>query len=109
MCQFKYTHHSYGHALPKLEEPNDPSCKLCVPVLVALTYYHDQPTQICIENSFKQPPIWMFRSRRPLGPESLRDAEDIAHTHAQDLVHFEEVMDRLGVKTLHIYMHGTSI
>ena len=44
-----------------------------------------------------------------MGPESSRDAEDIAHTYAQDLVHFEEVMDQLGVKTLHIYMHATYI
>ena len=102
MCQFKYTHHSCGHTLPKLEEPNDPSCTLCVPVLVALTYYHDQPTQICIENSFQQPPIWMFRSCRPVDPESSIGAEDIAHTHAQDLIHFEEIMDQLGVRTLHI-------
>ena len=96
MCQFKYTHHSCGHTLPKLEEPNDPSCKLCVPVLVALTYYHDQPTQICIENSFQQPPR-MPRPCRSIGPDSSRDAEDIAHTHAQDLIHFEEIMDQLGV------------
>ena len=64
MCRFKYTHHSCGHTLLKLEEPNDPSCKLCVPVLVALTCYPDQPTQICVENSFQQPPIWLFRSCR---------------------------------------------
>ena len=43
-----------------------------------------------------------------MGPESLRDAEDIAHTQAQDLVHFEEVMDELG-NTLHLYMHATYI
>ena len=82
MCQFKYTHHSCGHTLPKFEEPNDPSCKLCVPVLVALKYYHDQPTQVYIENSFQQPPIRMPKPYRPMGPESLRDAEDTAHTHA---------------------------
>ena len=97
MCQFKYTHHSCGHTLPKLEEPNDPSCKLCVPVLVALKYYHDQPTQVCIENSFQQPPIRMPRPCRPIGPESLRDTEDTAHTHAQDLTHFEGIMEQLGV------------
>ena len=96
MCQFKYTHHSCGHTLPKLEEPNDPSCKLCVPVLVALKYYHDQPTQVCIENSFQQPPIRMPRPYRPMGPNSLSDAEDTAHTHAQDLTHFEGIMEQLG-------------
>ena len=97
MCQFKYTHHSCGHTLPKLEEPNDPSCKLCVPVLVALKYYHDQPTQVCIENSFQQRPMRMPRPCRPIGPESLRDTEDTAHTHAQDLTHFEGIMEQLGV------------
>ena len=97
MCQFKYTRHSCGHTLPKLEEPNDPSCKLCVPVLVALKYYHDQPTQVCIENSFQQAPIRMPRPCRPIGPESSSDAQDTAHTHAQDQSHFEEVMTQLGV------------
>ena len=97
MCQFKYTHHSCGHTLPKLEEPNDPSCKLCVPVLVALKYYHDQPTQVCVENSFQLAPIRMPRPCRPIGPENLSDAEDVAHTHAQDQRHFEEIMDQLGV------------
>ena len=96
MCQFKYTHHSCGHTLPKLEEPNDPSCKLCVPVLAALKYYHDQPTQVCIENSLQQPPIRMPRPCRPMGPNNLSDAEDTAHTHAQDLTHFERIMEQLG-------------
>ena len=97
MCQFKYTQHSCGHTLPTLEEPNAPSCKLCVPVLVALKYYHDQPTQVCIENSFQQPPIRMPRPCRPMGPSSLSDAEDIAHTNAQDQSHFEGIMNQLGV------------
>ncbi len=97
MCQFKFTRHSCGHTLPKLEEPDDPSCKLCVPVLVALKYYHDQPTQICIENSFQQPPMRMPKPCLPIGPNRLRDAEDIAHTHAQDRRHFEGIMDQLGV------------
>lgn len=44
MCQFKYTRHSCGYTLPKLEETHDPSYKLYVPVLIALKYYHDQPT-----------------------------------------------------------------
>ena len=119
MCQFKYTHHSYAHTLPKLEEPSDPSCKLCVSVLVALKYYHDQPTQtpsdsscrlcvpglvalkyyhdqpmqVCIENSFQQRPVRMPKLCRPMGSESLRDAEDTAHTHAQDLTRFEGIME----------------
>ena len=97
MCQFKYTRHSCGHTLPKLEDIHDPSCKLCVPVLVALKYYHDQPTQICIENTFQQPPLRMPKPCRPIGPNSLGDAEDFAHIHAQNRRDFEETMDHLGV------------
>ena len=97
MCQFKYTRHSCGHTLPKLEEPDDPSCKLCVPVLVALKYYHDQPTQICIENSFQQPPMRMPKPCLPIGPDLLRDTEENVHTHARDRRHFEGIMDQLGV------------
>ena len=97
MCQFKYTHHSCGHTLPKLEDIHDPSCKLCVPVLVALKYYHDQPTQICIENTFQQPPLRMPKPCRPIGPNSLGDAEEFAHTQAQDRREFEKIMDHLGV------------
>ena len=50
MCQFEYTRHSCGHTLPELEENHDPSCKLCVPFLVALQYDHDQPMHECIGN-----------------------------------------------------------
>ena len=97
MCQYKYTRHSCGHTLPKLEETHDPSCKLCVPVLVALKYYHDQPTQICIENTFQQPPLRMPKPCRPSEPNSSGDAEEIAHIYARDQTRFERIMDHLGV------------
>ena len=32
-----------------------------------------------------------------MGPSSLSDAEDIAHTNAQDQSHFEGIMNQLGV------------
>ncbi len=97
MCQFKYTRHSCGHTLPKLEETHDPSCKLCVPVLVALKYYHDQLTQVCIENTFQQPPIRIPKPCRAIEPNSSGDAEEIARTYARDRRQFEGIMDELGV------------
>ena len=97
MCQYKYTRHSCGHTLPKLEETHDPSCKLCVPVLVALKYYHDQPTQICIENTFQQPPLRMPKPCRQIGTNSLGDTEESTHIYTQDQTRFEEIMDHLGV------------
>ena len=71
--------------------------KLCVLVLVALKYYHDQPTQICVENTFQQPPLRMPKPCRQIGPNSSGDAEEIAHTHAWDQTRFERIMDYLGV------------
>ena len=97
MSQFKYTLHSCGHTLPKIEEIHDPSCKLCVPVLVALKYYHDQPTQVCIENALQQPPIRMPKPCRPIGTNTLGDPEEIELIHARDRRYFEGTMDHLGV------------
>ena len=71
--------------------------KLCVPVLVALKYYHDQPTQICIENTFQQPPLRMPKPCRAIGPNRFGDTEEIAHTYAQDQARFEGIIDHLGV------------
>ena len=70
MCQYKYTQHSCGHIIQKLEENYDASCKLCVPVLVALKYYHDQPTHECLENARPQPPLRIPKPCRPAGPET---------------------------------------
>ena len=97
MCQFKYTRHSCGHTLPKLEEPDDPPCKLCVPVMVALKYYHDQVTQICVENALEQPPLRIPKPCRPIGPNSFGETEEIAHAYARDQSHFEGIMNQLGV------------
>ena len=97
MCQFKYTRHSCGHTLPKLENPQDPSCKLCVPVMVALKFYHDQVTQVCIENALQQPPLRMPKPCRPVAPNSLGEAEETARIYARDQTRFEDIMNRVGV------------
>ena len=100
MCQFKYTRHSCGHTLPKLEATHNPSCKLCVPVMVALKYYHDQVTQVCIENALQQPPLRMPKPCRPVAPNSLGEVEETAHIHTRDQTRFEEIMDRVGVNSV---------
>ena len=97
MCQFKYTRHSCGHILPKLEVNQDPSCKLCVPVLVGLKYYHDQPLHECIENAFRQAPLRIPRPCRPVGPNTPFDSEELIHACGRDWRQFEETMHRLGV------------
>ena len=81
MCRFKYTQHSCGHILPKFEENHNPSCELCVPVLVALKYYHDQPLHECMENARQQSPLHIPKPWRPVGPHTLDDAEEITHTY----------------------------
>ena len=99
MCQYKYTQHSCGHIIPKLEENYDASCKLCVPVLVALKYYHDQPTHECLENARQQPPLRIPKPCRPVGPHIMGDAEKITNILAQDQARFERIMDEVGVNS----------
>ena len=96
LCQFKYTRHSCGHTLPKLEDPYDPSCKLCVPVMVALKYYYDQVTQVCIENALQQPPLQMPRPCRPVAPNSMGEAEEIAHITLRARRHLRRLWVGLG-------------
>ena len=97
--QFKYTRHPCGHTLPKLEDPHDASCKLCVPVMAALRCYHDQVTQVCIEDPLQQPPLRMPKPCRPITPNTLGETEEIAHIHAQDQTRSEGIMDRDGVSS----------
>ena len=97
MCQFQYTRHSCGHTLPKLEGPHDPSCKLCVPVLVGLKYYHDQVTELCVENALQHPPLRIPKPCRPIGPNSLADSKELMDAYARDQRQFEGIMHGLGV------------
>ena len=97
MCQYYFTTHSCGHTLPRVEEPYNPTCRLCVPVLVALRYYHDQPTQVCVEGSFQQVPMRMPTPCPPIFPEPLNTTGDGPQILAQEKLAFDRIMEGLGV------------
>ena len=64
--------------------------------MLALKYYLDQITQVCIENTLQQPPLRMPKPCHPIALNTLGEAEEIAHI---TLGRSGKNMDRVGVNS----------